>query len=79
MLKISQDMTLVLERLIASKAPIYMVRRHGAEEFHGTSLEEFDKAEYRLGRLQRVLEEVRCPPEQRVTCAVLLLQSEAYD
>ena len=28
------------------------------EEFHGTSLEELDKAEYWLERLQRVLEEV---------------------
>ena len=56
-----------------------MVRRHGAEEFHGTSLEESDKAKYWLERLQRVLEEVRCPPEQRVVCAVSRLQNEAYD
>ena len=39
LLKISHDMTLVIERLTASKAPIDMVRRHGAKEFHGTSLE----------------------------------------
>ena len=70
LLKIYQDMTRVLERLIAPKAPMDMVRRHGAEEFHETSLEEFDKAEYWLERLQRVLEEVRCPPKQRVACAV---------
>ena len=43
-LRISRDMTRVLERLTAPKAPIYMVRRHGAEEFHGTNMEEFDKA-----------------------------------
>ena len=49
------------------------------EEFHGTSLEESDKAEYWLGRLQRVLEEVRCLPEQRVAYVVSILQSEAYD
>ena len=72
-------MTQVLERLTAPKAPIDMVRRHGAEEFHGTSLEESDKDEYWIERLQRVLEEVRCPPEQRVACAISLLQSEAYD
>ena len=35
LLKISHDMALVLERLTAPKAPIDMVRRHGAEEFHG--------------------------------------------
>ena len=72
-------MARVLDRLTAPKAPIDMVRRHGAEEFHGTSMEEFDKAEYWLEKLQRVLEEVRCPPNQRVSCAVSLLQSEAYD
>ena len=79
LLKISQDMTRVLERLITPKAPIDMVRRYGAEEFHGTGLEEFDKAECWLEMLQRVLERVICPPEQRVACAVSLLQSEAYD
>ena len=56
-----------------------MVRRHGAEEFHGTSMEESDKAEYRLEKLQRILEEVRCPLDKRISCAVSLLQSKAYN
>ena len=72
-------MARVLERLIAPKAPAYMIRRHGAKKFHEISLEESDKGEYWLERLQRVLDEVRCPPEQRVVYAVSLLQSEAYD
>ena len=72
-------MTLVLERLKAPKAPIDMVIRQGAEEFHGTNMEEFDKAKFWLEKLQRILEEVRCPPDQRVSCAVSLLHSEAYD
>ena len=42
-------------------------------------MEESDEAEYLLKKLQRVLEEVRCPPDQRVSCVVSLLQSEAYD
>ena len=79
LLRISQDMTRVLERLTASKSLIYIVRRHGDEEFHGTNMEESDKAEFWLEKLQRVLEEVRCPPDQSVSCAVSLLQSEAYD
>ena len=45
-LRISQDMTRVLERLAVSKAPINMVRRHGAKEFHVTNMEESDKAEF---------------------------------
>ena len=73
-------MTRVLERLLTTlKAPIDMVRRHGAEEFHGTNMEESNKAEFWLKKLQRILEEVRCPPNQRVSYAVSLLQSEAYD
>ena len=69
----------VLERLTAPKAPIDMIRRHGTEEFHGSNMEESDKAEFWLEKLQRILEEVRCPPDQRVSCLVSLLQSEAYD
>ena len=79
LLRISQDMTRVLERLTTPKAPIDMIRRHGAEEFHGINVEESNKAEFWLEKLQRILEEVRCPPDQRVSCAVSLLQGEVYD
>ena len=79
LLIISQDMARVLDRLTAPKAPIDTVRRHGAEEFHGVSMEESEKAEFWLEKLERVLEEVRCPPDQRASCAVSLLQGEAYD
>ena len=72
-------MARVLDRLTSPKAPIDTVRRHGAEEFHGSSMEESEKAEFWLEKLEMVLEEVRCPPDQRVSCAVFLLQSEAYD
>ena len=79
LLRISQDMAQVLDRLTALKAQIDTVRRHGAEEFHGSSMEESEKAEFWLEKLERVLEEVRCPPDQRASCAVSLLQGEAYD
>ena len=59
MLRISQDMAWVLDRLTAPKAPIDIVRRHGAEEFHGSSMEEPEKAEFWLEKLERVLEDVR--------------------
>ena len=42
-------------------------------------MEESDKAKFWLEKLERVLEEVRCPPDQRASCAVSLLQGEAYD
>ena len=72
-------MARVLERLTTPKAPIDMVRRHGVEEFHGTSLEESKRPKFWIEKLQRVLDEVRYPPEQRVSCAVSLMQSGAYD
>ena len=79
LLRISQDMARVLERLTAPKAPIDMIRRHGAKEFHGLSMEESDKAEFWLEKLQRIMEKVRCPTDQRVACVVSLLQGSAYD
>ena len=69
----------VLERLTAPKALIDAIRRHGVEEFHGSSIEESEKDEFWLENLERVLEEVRCPPDQRASCAISLLQGEAYD
>ena len=49
------------------------------EEFHGTSMEESKKAEFWLEKLERALDEVRCPMDQKVTCEVSLLQSATYD
>ena len=62
-LKISHDMARVLDRPMAPKALIDMVRKHEAEEFYGTSLEESNKAKYWLEKLRRVLDEVKCPPK----------------
>ena len=79
LLKISQIIARVLDHLMAPRASINSVRKHGVEEFHGTSLEESDKAEFWLKKLQRALDKVKCPPEQMVKCAVSLLQGAAYD
>ena len=40
LVKISQDMARVLDRLTALRVPIDSIRKLGVEEFHGTSLEE---------------------------------------
>ena len=72
-------MARVLDRLTAPQAPSDSVRKHGVEEFHGTSMEESDKAEFWLEKLERALNEVKCPVDQKATCAVSLLQSAAYD
>ena len=62
LLKFSQDMGRFLDRLMSLRASIDSVRKHGVEEFHGTSLEELYKAEFWLEKLQRALDEVKCPP-----------------
>ena len=79
LVKISQDMARVLDRLTAPRAPSDSIRKHGVEEFHGTSMEESDKVEFWLEKLERALDEVRCPVDHKVTCAVSLLQGAAYD
>ena len=42
-------------------------------------MEESDKAEFWLEKLERVLDETKCPVDQKVTCAVSLLQGATYD
>ena len=73
LLKIYQDMERVLDRITVPKALTDSVRKHGVEEFHGISLEESDKAEFWLEKLQRALDIVKCPPEHMAKCAVSLL------
>ena len=63
LLKISQDMARVIDRLTAPRAPIDSVRKHGVEEFHGTSLEESDKVKFWLEIFQRALDKMICPLE----------------
>ena len=72
-------MARVLNRLTVPRAPTDLVRKHGVKEFHGTSLEESDKAEFWLEKVQRALDEVKCPPDHMVKCAVSLLQGATYD
>ena len=72
-------MARVLDQLTAPRALSDLVRKHGVEEFHGISMEESDKAEFWLEKLERALDEVRCPVDKKATGAVLLLQDAAYD
>ena len=42
-------------------------------------MEEYDKAEFWFEKLERALDKVRCLVDEKVTCAVSLLQGAAYD
>ena len=66
-------MVRVLDRLTTPRASSDSVRRHRVEEFHGTSMEESKKAKFWLEKLERALDEVRCPMDQKATCVVSLL------
>ena len=46
LVKVSQDMARVLDQLTTPRALSDSVRKHGVEEFHGTSMEKSDKAEF---------------------------------
>ena len=50
---------MVLDQLMAPRAPIDSVRKHGVEEFHGIILEESDKVEFPLEKLKRALDKVK--------------------
>ena len=67
LVKISQDMARVLDRLMTPRAPSDSVRKHGVEEFNCTNMEESEKAEFWLENLERALDEVRCPIDQKAT------------
>ena len=79
LINISQDMARVLDGLTTPRAPSDVIRNHGVEKFHGTSMEESEKAEFWVEKLERDLDEARCPVDQKVTCVVSLLQGAAYD
>ena len=71
LLRISQDMAPVLERLTAPKSLIDLGLRN--------SMGQISKSPIKLNSSRKSCILVRCPPDQRVSCAVSLLQSEAYD
>ncbi|KAJ8899876.1 hypothetical protein K2173_019579 [Erythroxylum novogranatense] len=66
LVKLSQDMMTLLHRMTTPKASIDQLRKYGAEEFSGTSLEESEGAEFWIEKVKRVLDEI-CSE----VCAVL--------
>ncbi|KAJ8748557.1 hypothetical protein K2173_003458 [Erythroxylum novogranatense] len=79
LIKLSQDMMILLHRMTTPNTPIDQLRKYGAEEFPGTSLEEFERAEHWIEKVKWVLDEISCPAEQMVHYAVSLLQGAAYE
>ena len=61
LLKISQDMARVLDRLTAPGASIDPVRKHGVKEFHGTSLEGLIKLSFGLRNCKELWTRLNVP------------------
>ena len=60
------------------KSPIERVRKYGAEDFKGQLTDDSPAAEYWLERTERVMEQIHCTEQEKLECAVSLLQESAY-
>lgn len=65
-------------RLNPHRVSIDKIRKCGAEEFYGNVNDIPTKGEYWLEHTQRVLDEMLCPPKDRLRCATSLLKEEAF-
>ena len=64
--------------LPVQKSPIEKVRKYGAEDFKGQVTDDSPAAEYWLERTERIMEQIHCTDEEKLECAVSLLQESAY-
>ena len=56
------------------KAPIERARKYGAEDFKGQLTDDSPAAEYWLERTERIIEQIHCTDDEKLECAVSLLQ-----
>ncbi|KAL5733606.1 hypothetical protein ACOSQ2_033298 [Xanthoceras sorbifolium] len=60
------------------RSAIERLVRYRPTDFHGRKDEDASAAEYWFERTDRILEQMHCTPEERLECAVSLLQEDAY-
>ena len=60
------------------KSPIELVRKYGAEDFKGQLTDDSPAAKYWLERTERIMEQLHCTDDEKLECAVSLLQESAY-
>ncbi|KAL5734064.1 hypothetical protein ACOSP7_031925 [Xanthoceras sorbifolium] len=65
-------------RAAPRKSAIEQLVRYRPTDFHGRKDEDASAAEYWFERTDRILEQMHCTPEERLECAVSLLQEDAY-
>ncbi|KAL5780043.1 hypothetical protein ACOSQ2_010780 [Xanthoceras sorbifolium] len=65
-------------RAAPRRSAIERLAKHRPTDFHGRKDEDASAAEYWFERTNRILEQMHCTPEERLECAVSLLQEDAY-
>ncbi|KAL5756738.1 hypothetical protein ACOSQ2_021484 [Xanthoceras sorbifolium] len=67
-----------MARAALRRSAIERLVRYRPTDFHGRKDEDASAAEYWFERTDRILEQMHCIPEERLECAVSLLQEDAY-
>ncbi|KAL5815789.1 hypothetical protein ACOSQ3_024167 [Xanthoceras sorbifolium] len=65
-------------RAAPRRSAIERLAKHRPTDFHGRKDEDASAAEHWFERTNRILEQMHCTPEERLECAVSLLQEDAY-
>ncbi|KAL5837740.1 hypothetical protein ACOSQ3_014909 [Xanthoceras sorbifolium] len=65
-------------RAASRRSAIERLAKYKRTDFHGRKYEDASAAEYWFERTERILEQMHCTPEEKLECAVSLLQEDAY-
>ncbi|KAL5857686.1 hypothetical protein ACOSQ3_005144 [Xanthoceras sorbifolium] len=65
-------------RAVPRRSAIERLAKYRPTDFHGRKDEDASASEYWFKRTDRILEQMHCTPEERLECAVFLLQEDAY-
>ncbi|KAL5840453.1 hypothetical protein ACOSQ4_013061 [Xanthoceras sorbifolium] len=65
-------------RAAPQRSALERLAKYRPTDFHGRKDEDSSAAEYWFERTDRILEQMHCTPEERLECAVSLLQEDAY-
>ncbi len=85
-LALFQQMTEFFQQIIGAlpqaqpqpKSHLEEIRKYGAVNFKGKKEDNPVAAECQVERIESILQQLHCTPEQSLECAVSLLQEDAY-
>ncbi|KAL5784709.1 hypothetical protein ACOSQ2_007101 [Xanthoceras sorbifolium] len=65
-------------KAVPRRSAIERLAKYRPTDFHGRRDEDASAAEYWFERTERILQQLHCTPDERLKCAVSLLQEDAY-